>query len=442
MVSKNNLHHYLVIIIKKNDKELVYKEIDKHFIPSNNNISSKDCDLILSFLSTESNNTEDIKKTNYNELFNSIINIYTLKNWSFTLSSYPLIIRILCNLGRYDEAIKYLKTMESLNIPIKTRTISSFFENNIYLERGHFDFLIEIFDKYNKIFTTDQYESLLVLFNNNYINPIVIEKLNKLLDFWCEIDYVLNSRLIDLFLKFEEKINNNFIISKVDFIKNTCSRCNQKLQKHSLMIQDRQILVNQLINVFQKNNVNDNKYLKKFQGWINDLIKTSFSRLIIIDGGNIGHSSNGIFSKEPIITLLNQLTKTFDNLNVTYLVILHQSRKKEFRDIIVKPNCLFYYTPYQENDDLYWMLTSFMIKDSLVITNDNLRDHHVDKLDETLFKRWKEDHLVTYTKSCIDNQFVLNYPLEYTIGVQKLIDNTYHLPVSQTDHIQWFCMKF
>ena len=422
MSIKNNLHHYLVILIKKKDKDQIYQEISNHFNTNNQFILSKDCDLVLSFLSNE---IDSVFQDKWNNVLDSIINIYQFKNWSFNLSSYPLIIRILCNLGRYDEAIQYFKRMESIALPIKTRTIGPLLEKLTNLESRYFNFLVEIFDKYKKVFTIDQFESLLELFNANFENPIIKQKLDQLLELWSQLDFVLNSRLIRL-------INNLKTSIQINFLKGVCSRCNNKIQKHTLSSNDREILVDQLMNVSLKNN--------KFQEWVNNFVKLPHSRLVIIDGGNVGHCINGVFSKDPIINLLNQLmeSKTFDDQTI-FLVVLHQSRKKEFK--LSPLGCLVYYTPYNENDDLYWMFISFMIKDSLVITNDNLRDHHVDKLDETLFKRWKDNHLVTYSRYRDNDQFILNYPLEYTIGVQKTNDNRCHLPVQENDNLEWYCLE-
>ena len=121
--------------------------------------------------------------------------------------------------------------------------------------------------------------------------------------------------------------------------------------------------------------------------------------------------------------------------NVFILLILHQSRNIHFKDYVVDPDKLMiYYTPYNENDDMYWLLAGFMIKNSLVITNDMMRDHHVDKLDEKLFKRWKDNHIASY------EGLNINKPSLYTIGVQEHM-NGWHIPIMYNDYIKWFCLS-
>ena len=96
--------------------------------------------------------------------------------------------------------------------------------------------------------------------------------------------------------------------------------------------------------------------------------------------------------------------------NYNILLVLHQNKKQYFNKIKKekendteikekKDNCIIYYKPYNEYDDYYWLLASFMIKNSLTITNDKLKDHHVNKLDETLFNRWKNSHLTSYSRN-------------------------------------------
>ena len=61
------------------------------------------------------------------------------------------------------------------------------------------------------------------------------------------------------------------------------------------------------------------------------------------------------------------------------------------------------------------MLSSLILENSFIVTNDLMRDHHVNKLDETLFNRWKITHMVRYDIHI--NEFT--YPNEYTLGMQK-----------------------
>jgi hypothetical protein len=348
------------------------------------------------------------------------------------------------------------------------------------LEIDIFKILVEIFDNHFKIFTTDQFISLLVLFLNkvNSHRDIILDKLQTILDLWSEIDFVLEPRLLELLLELDQ--HGLFSLSK-SVLDHSCSRCHTKFKKHILLENDRKLLENQLIDSYEKEKINrqskkeDHKIskiknnLNDFRLWLSQNLKNTLSRLVIIDGGNVGHSNKGIFSKVPIISLLNLIIKKsvseiipghdIDS-PVIFLIILHHSRKKEFESSndelkLLNLNLLVYYTPYEENDDYYWMMASFMTPNSLVITNDNLRDHHVGKLDEKLFHYWKDNHLVTYYYQNITRKFILNFPTEYTIGVQSSSSSTfssasssvdfdprktYHLPVYGIN--EWWCLRF
>ena len=54
-----------------------------------------------------------------------------------------------------------------------------------------------------------------------------------------------------------------------------------------------------------------------------------------------------------------------------------------------------YVTPPNMNDDWFW-LHAALIKDSLVVSNDELRDHHFQMLAPRGFVRWKDRHRVRF----------------------------------------------
>jgi hypothetical protein len=142
------------------------------------------------------------------------------------------------------------------------------------------------------------------------------------------------------------------------------------------------------------------------------------------------------------------MIKTYD-LSIIFVVI-HQKHykkyKKEITDLINmyslhQYNLIFYDTPYKENDDLYWILASLLseCKNTNIITNDLLRDHHVNKLDEILFQRWKKNYLSTYNYNHHLNKSNINFPSKWTIGTQKN-----HIPVinDTNNDIKWYCVEF
>jgi hypothetical protein len=73
-----------------------------------------------------------------------------------------LIIRILCSLNRFDEALKYLEMATDINV--KNRMISHFFEFNKNLR-----LLIMLFDKYkyHNVFLEKEYYYLFLNFKTH-----------------------------------------------------------------------------------------------------------------------------------------------------------------------------------------------------------------------------------------------------------------------------------
>jgi len=429
----------LINIIKNNKRDEFYRLFEK-IISDNLYIKKHILDMSLSFLSIEDN--LDL----LNKYFPIFIDLYQQKKVEYDISSYPLIIRISSFLGYFEKSITYLFDMEKLNIPVKTRTIAPIFEkipldNTKYfllkynLEIDTFMILLDSFDKHYKVFTCEQYYHLLNHFKNNSCDTkykfIIFEKLKKIFEIWYDIDFIFDNKTVKLLSTLFPYYN----LEPVKIIdKSYCSRCNNEFKKHNLTYLERETLICQII---EKNKT---KSLDKFYQWCMSLIKNEICKdqekrqlYYIIDGGNVGHSSNGDFNPYLIINLLKLIDK-----NVKCLLILHQRHKKIINELLSN-NIEIYYTPYNENDDIYWLLSSFMIENSFVITNDQMRDHHVNKLDEKLFNRWKNNHIIQYV---LDNSsFKFEYSNKYTVGFQTPGKNILHLPIKNEDeNVEWFCM--
>jgi hypothetical protein len=288
----------------------------------------------------------------------------------------------------------------------------------------------------------EQFNHLLIAFKNYKIDydnmNIMIEKIKKMFEIWCENDMILNNEIVQLLLEWLPNYKLESFNNEHDKNNITCSICNNQLKKHQLTFNDRKILINDLLTVYSKNELKPKKQNEKnnlllFKGIIESErnLNVINKQTLIIDGGNLGHSESGEFSVHPITNFISSMKTS----NVFILLILHQSRSIHFKDYVVDADKLMiYYTPYNENDDMYWLLAGFMIKNSLVITNDMMRDHHVDKLDEKLFKRWKDNQIASY------QGLNINKPSLYTLGVQEHI-NGWHIPVIDNDYSMWFCLS-
>jgi pentatricopeptide repeat protein len=495
-----SFHRDLVNKIKSNKRDEIYillKQIIEHMnLNLNDNqyflkeFKQNHADMLLSFLADE----KDQKIIpNY---FNILLELYTKNNWHLTLSSYSLVIRILCNLQRVNEALDYLNDVERHNLPIKTRLISPFFEtlksykksiitdyenkhqkyygeinshDDFYVSRNELLILVDLFDRYQKVITIDEINCLLLKFKE-YINiytildtsersnsplniySIINEVINDILEIWVNNDQVIPRISFDLLMDIKNFTSlNNYTINECLFeeyitqhssVGLICKKCNNSLKKHILEKDEKKSLKTQLIN----SHPNSQKVLNKFEKWILEYIsKTSGDDILyILDGGNIGHSLYSEFSFKAILKIIELIKNKYRdrenkiNTKLHVILILHKRHKEGLeKSMLLEDNVVsIYLTPPNHNDDLFWILSSLMMEKSFIISNDLMRDHHVNKLDETLFNRWKDTHMVKY--DIHTNEF--SYPTEYTSGIQKFT-NGIHIPVLENDKIIWYCFS-
>ncbi len=487
-----SFHRDLVNKIKSNKRDEVYILLKQIIDLINLNLNDNEyflkefkqnhAEMLLSFLADEK---EQRLIPNY---FNILLELYTKNNWQLTLSSYALIIRILCNLHRFNEALDYLNDVERHKLPIKTRLIAPFFDSLNYKNRGDYEcnkddkvdndnnindgdnkngllILVDLFDRYPSVMTINEFNKLLIKVNEyitlNHILDIRIcsiikETINQFIKIWITNDLVIPRITLDLLINIKNytELKDSTItasllekyITEHTSIGFTCKNCNTNLKKHILERDEKDILNSQLI----ISHPTSQKTLTKFQKWMleyKNKIKTN-DIVYILDGGNIGHSLYAEFSMKAIIKIIELIKNKYrenkkpgendkisDKLHI--ILILHKRHKEAIdKSLLVDDDIVsIYLTPPNHNDDLFWMLSSLILDKSYIISNDLMRDHHVNKLDETLFNRWKETHLVTY--DIHTNEF--NYPSEHTIGIQQY-ENGLHIPVLENDKINWFCL--
>jgi pentatricopeptide repeat protein len=396
-------------------------------------IQKQHLDMLLSF---------DSESQNQN-LFNLVLDIYNKQNTILDASTYSLIIRHLCQFSRFDEAFYYLEKLENNKLQVKNRMIAPFFEHN-----NNSEILDSLFNKYNNIMLEQEF----YYFLKKTQSPQKF--LVDIIQIWSIKDQIItNQELFSLLLSICLSLPGRTIITD-DTNTNSnsnnncmhmCICCNTKFQKHTLTDSERTHLKNQL----KEAHPESIKNLNKFEEWILKIsVDYDFSKIYILDGGNIGHSNSGNFSLQPIIKMIDKLDTNVIDKPFLIILILHQRHMKKYKkdvsEIVSRKGLghkvILFNTPYNENDDLYWMLSSFLLTNSYVITNDLLRDHHVNKLDEVLFKRWKDNVLITYDSE------ELYYPSIYTIGTQINtlggLGNSigWHIPFQNKEKdIQWLC---
>ena len=186
------------------------------------------------------------------------------------------------------------------------------------------------------------------------------------------------------------------------------------------------------------------KNIKSFNEWLS---KKDFD--IIIDGANVGFYNN--IHKQNIINYaqLNQIYTHLKKQNYKPLIILHKRHfdKKKLNSnnkSIIKnwelSECL-YKTPIGENDDLYWLYGG-IFKNIHIVTNDKLRDHHFEILQNLKSVKLKKSPFLIWT-----NNFVINYEIKGSkiqIAAQKKYTNKINLFknyfIFPNKDNQWFIM--
>merc|ERR1712195_449591 len=127
---------------------------------------------------------------------------------------------------------------------------------------------------------------------------------------------------------------------------------------------------------------------------------------VVIDGANIGYYKQNFMNSphhvnyEQIDWIVRYFTYT---LNKRVLLVMHNrhftkrmlpSKYQYIIDFWMNNNIL-YQTPAGMNDDWFWMHAALKYK-TLVVTNDEMRDHHFQMLAPKFFLRWKERHQIHF----------------------------------------------
>ncbi len=164
---------------------------------------------------------------------------------------------------------------------------------------------------------------------------------------------------------------------------------------------------------------------------------------VVVDGANIGFFKQN-FANAPRHVDYEQIdwvVRHFTKLGKKVLLVMHN---RHFNRHMLPPKyqCLcdtwinegiLYKTPPGMNDDWFWMHAALKYK-TLVITNDEMRDHHFQMLAPKFFLRWKERHQAHFDFGDVHmeqprgisgrrpRQVLLTYPEVYSRRIQRVAD--------------------
>jgi pentatricopeptide repeat protein len=159
---------------------------------------------------------------------------------------------------------------------------------------------------------------------------------------------------------------------------------------------------------------------------------------IVIDGANIGYYKQN-FSGAPKHVDYRQIDRVVEHLkqqDKRTLLFLHErhfSKKlmPNWADKIVRKwenDKILYRTPHGSNDDWFWMHAALYCgRGTMVLSNDEMRDHHFQMLAHRSFLRWKERHQVRFDIE--GKRVILKYPDVYSRRIQKLDSDSLVIPL-------------
>ena len=171
---------------------------------------------------------------------------------------------------------------------------------------------------------------------------------------------------------------------------------------------------------------------------------------VIIDGANIGYFKQN-FTQAPKHVDYRQIDwviEHFRERGQSVLLFLHErhfSRNlmPSWAEPIVQSweeKGVLYRTPAGSNDDWFWLHAALWCgQGTLVLTNDEMRDHHFQMLGHRYFLRWKERSQVHFTFRDWHThkggekrrELELTFPEIYSRRIQRLDDDSLAIPLAK-----------
>jgi ribonuclease P protein 3 len=162
---------------------------------------------------------------------------------------------------------------------------------------------------------------------------------------------------------------------------------------------------------------------------------------LVIDGANIGYYEQNFAGapKHVDYDQINWIVQHFLKQDKSVLLVMHnrhftsQMMPRSFRPLIQSwlDNDVLYRTPPGMNDDWFWMHAALYAgPGTLVVTNDEMRDHHFQMLARRSFLRWKDRHQVRFSLGAWESfaqgrhqrRVNLIYPEVYSRRIQRVAD--------------------
>ncbi|OQR90317.1 hypothetical protein THRCLA_09375 [Thraustotheca clavata] len=173
----------------------------------------------------------------------------------------------------------------------------------------------------------------------------------------------------------------------------------------------------------------------EFKSWIDE----NGPYDVLLDAANIGYFNQNYEGGGFNYKQIQRVLQAYQRRGKKVLIVLHKRRTSDkevpehLRSMVAgwrDKNEMYNCRP-GNNDDWYWLYAAVNFSGrTLVVSNDEMRDHHFQMISGVDFHRWKERHLVRYDKK--NGNFVFDEPRVYSKRSQH-VNDSWHFPTPDKD---------
>ena len=219
--------------------------------------------------------------------------------------------------------------------------------------------------------------------------------------------------------------------------------CGLALQSLRLSTEEQEIMLSQVSKLAGADKIKL-QHFDRFKDWVGR--NGPFD--VILDGANIGFSNQRVDKGATLQwSQIERVVRHFQNGGLTHtippqrrckpLIILHERHfykqhhlNRNDAEIIGRWRAegILYSTPKQMNDDWFWLhagvSATITNPNSIIISNDQMRDHHFNMLSMKYFLKWRERHWVNF--EFFDRSWntlpTFKFPSPFSVRVQPIGD--------------------
>ena len=175
----------------------------------------------------------------------------------------------------------------------------------------------------------------------------------------------------------------------------------------------------------------------KFQTFLETAVTNKSKELhVVLDGANIGYYKQN-FDHAPKHVDYQQIdwaVQHFQRLEKTVLLVMHERHfSRKLMPVWAQPivnkwinSEILFQAPAGMNDDWFWLHAALWGgRSTLVVTNDEMRDHNFQMLSPRSFLRWKERQQIHFSFGVWNGErrpLLLEYPAKYSRRIQRVDD--------------------